>query len=152
MTGPERHLRRLMAVYAVLYLAFGLVLLIYPEGIFRAINRVTEWIGFGNLLDVPTYPFWSVITVSLLFLLALMCYLAYRDINNRLLVELMIFAKLVSSLCQFGYFALSADHPFGFVVGAVVDGFLGTLALVYLLRAGTKVSEGEGSEGPARPG
>ncbi len=132
----ENQLRILMAGYAVIYLAFGLVLLIYPDGIIKMINGITNWLGTGPPLDIPKYPFWAYVTVSLLFLVALICFLAFRDIRNgRQLVWLMIFAKYVSSASQLCYYAFSADHPPGFAIGALIDGFLGTVALVFLLRA-----------------
>ena len=136
MDKRENQLRILMAVYAFMYLAFGLVLLINPDGILKLINRITDWFGVGPPLEIGAHPFWAYVTVSLLFLVALICYLAYRDIRHgRQLVWLMIFAKYVSSVSQLCYFAFSADHPPGFVIGALTDGFLGTVALVFLLRA-----------------
>lgn len=135
MEGPEKQLRVLMAVYAFIYLAFGLVLLVYPQGIMRLINWVTDSVGLHPPVEIPRQPFWSMVCVSLLLTLALICYLAYRDISNRQLVWIMIFAKYVSSLSLTGYMVLSREHPPGFGVGAVVDAFLGTLALVFVLRA-----------------
>lgn len=146
----ENELRVLMAVYAVIYLVFGLFLLIYPEGIFRLINRITGLLGLGGPeLTLPPDPFWAVISVSLLFTVSLISFLAYRDVKNRMLVWIMIFAKYVSCLCQLGYLAISADHPPGFLIGAVVDGFLGSLALIFLLReapAGARGKEPCGAE------
>lgn len=131
----KKHLAILMAAYSLLYLAFGLVLLAYPRGIIKLINEITEWLGAGPPLDIPTYPFWAVVTVSLLLTLSLICYLAFRDVENTTLIWVMIFAKYVSSIGQIGYFAVLSDHPPGFVVGALTDCFLGTVALVFLIRA-----------------
>ncbi|MBU4174393.1 MAG: hypothetical protein KJ686_05760 [Actinobacteria bacterium] len=136
MDRRDNQLRVLMAIYAVMYLAFGLVLLIYPDGILKLINRITDWFGAGPPLEIGAHPFWAYVTVSLLFLVAVICFLAFRDVRNgRQLIWLMIFAKYVSSVSQLGYFAFSADHPPGFVIGALTDWSLGTVALVFLLRA-----------------
>lgn len=136
ITRRENQLRILMAVYALLYLVFGILLLVYPGGILRLINEITGLLGFETPLHIPAHPFWAMICVSLLLLLAVMCYMAYLDIREkRLLVRLMIFAKYTSVACQLLYLVFSRDHPPGFALGAIVDGFLGTLALIFLLRA-----------------
>jgi TRAP-type uncharacterized transport system fused permease subunit len=133
--GPEGQLRILMAAYSVLYLAFGLALLACPGGIISLINWITGSLGLHPPLDIGRHPFWAVVCVSLLLTLSLICYLAYRDIRNRQLVWIMIFAKYVSSFSLLGYLVFSSEHPPGFGLGALVDAFLGTLALVFLLRA-----------------
>lgn len=141
LKGPEKQLRILMAIYAFVYFTFGTVLLVYPRGMILLINRITDSLGIGPPLDIPRYPFWSTVCVSLLFTLALICYLAAREPGNRQLVWIMIFAKYVSSISLIGYLVLSRDHPPGFGIGAIVDGFLGTLALVFVLRATPKATE-----------
>lgn len=135
MKGPKNSLRMLMGVYAFVYLAFGLVLLITPGGVLRLINGITNLLGLSPALKIPPYPFWAMVSVSLLLTLALMCYLAFRDVEKIELVWLMIFAKYASAFCLAGYLLLGRDHPPGFGVGALVDASLGTVALVFLLRA-----------------
>ncbi len=136
MDRRDNQLRVLMVVYAVMYLAFGLVLLIYPDAVIKLINGITNWLGTGPPLDLGAHTLWTCVTFSLLMLLAVMCFLAFRDVRNgRQLIWLMIFAKYTSSLAQLCYFAFSADHPPGFVIGALTDWFLGTVAMVFLLRA-----------------
>ncbi|MBU1670612.1 MAG: hypothetical protein KKF41_16160 [Actinobacteria bacterium] len=135
LKGPEKQLRILMAVYTGIYSAFGLALLVYPRGIIRLINWITDSVGVHPPLAFDRYPFWSMVSASLLFTLALICFLAFRDVENTQLVWIMIFAKYVSSLCLVLYLAFSGGHPPGFGLGAIVDAFLGTLALVFVVRA-----------------
>lgn len=135
MERRENQLRVLMGVYAVIYLVFGVALLVHPQGIIRILNRITDSLGLGSPLLTGPHPFWSIVSVSLLFTLALICFLAYRDISNRQLVWIMIFAKYVSAVCLVGYMALGEGHPPGFGLGAIVDATLGTVALVFALRA-----------------
>jgi len=123
-----------MAVYSFIYFMFGIALLARPARILELINEITEAAG-GSPLDIPADPFWSTISVSLLMLLALMCALAYWDIDtNSNLVWLMIFAKYVSASAQLAYFAFSAQNPLGFLIGAMVDGTLGTFAVIFAVR------------------
>jgi len=126
-----------MAVYSVIYLMFGMILLICPEAILNLINLITDWLGADPRLGTGSHPFWAYVTVSLLFLLAVLCFLAFKDVTNqKQLIWLMIFAKYVSVLSQLCYYGFSADHPPGFVIGALTDFILGTVALVFLVRAG----------------
>lgn len=134
MERREEQLRILMGIYSILYLAFGGVLLFYPRGIMRLMNWITNSLGLHPPLEIPGHPFWSMVCVSLLLTLSLVCYLAFRDIRNRQLVWIMIFAKYVSSLSLTGYLVFSRGHPPGFGIGALVDAVLGTVALVFVLR------------------
>lgn len=145
MEKGKRRLRVLMAVYAVMYSLFGVVLIVYPDGVARLINSITDTLGLGPPLDYGAYPFWATVSVSLLFLVAALSYLGYREVDaNRRLIWLMVFAKYVSAVCQVGYFIFSADHPPGFVVGGLVDWFLGTVATVFLVKAETADGEESG--------
>ena len=138
LSGRERALRNLIALYAVIYFAFGTALLVYPKGVVKLMNHLTGWLGLEPQIEIPSHPYWATVTVSLLLLLAVMCFMAAGDIRGkRQLVWLMVFAKYASSAAQIAYLALSRDHPPGFGLGALVDGFLGTLALVFLLLSRT---------------
>ncbi|MHA1438614.1 MAG: hypothetical protein ACTSPD_13660 [Promethearchaeota archaeon] len=110
----EKIVKHLMRIYSIIFLSFGLVLLIRP-------NLVM------NILGLPYLEghFWSIMAFTFLLLIAT---LSWQASINQEYVKFILFIKFASAITyiSFGLFLLTP----GLIIGGVVDLTLGCIILI----------------------
>ena len=133
--NPLNRLSRLLYVYAVLFAGFGLFILFLEESVFALLNLLQGALGFGSPMDAPAQPFWKYVTISLLWMLGILCVWAARDVaGRREMVQLVIYAKFFSGLLLIGHF-LIAGRITPYLLGGLTDSTLGVILLICFARA-----------------
>lgn len=133
-TKSERHLKALLKIWAILFIAAAVLLAAIPD---IALNYISQ-IGwtFLNFPMPSTHAdsFYLILAVGYLVTLAYLCFMAQRDIILYLnLVPPVILAKFVTSV---GYAVLAIkDFQFLYIAGALVDGMICLVTLYYYRRS-----------------
>jgi len=131
----KKRLARLLTAYAILFFGFGVYILVFESSMFDLLDALQRTSRIGHPMDAPTEPFWKFVSISLLWMLGILCWWSRRDVTEyRNLIQLMIYAKFFSGGLLMAYFLLRGfSSPYFF--GGLTDLSLGTVAAVYFLRA-----------------
>lgn len=123
-TRQERSFIALMRIWAIAFLAAGILFIIAPD---YALNYITR-VGDGLLgwhsppMQLGADRFWLVLAVALLFVLSYLCTIIQRNILRNIgYTRPVILAKIVSSIGFAVCFFLYGRH-FVYLVAAAVDG------------------------------
>lgn len=132
----ERRLRALMRCWAVVFTAMAVVLAFFPERLVVTLDDVgAHWFHWGDpVLTPPADRFFSILSASLLVILALLAYGASQDLRHHLsAVRAILVAKLVSSaLYTLAFFTITSTFAYG--IGAVADGTIFLVTYYYYRR------------------
>lgn len=132
----ERRLRALLRCWAVVFTVMAIVLAFFPERLVVTLNGVgAQWFHWDDpVLTPPTDRFFSILSASLLVLLALLAYGASQDLRHRLsAVRAILVSKLVSSaLYALAFFTVTSAFAYG--IGVVADGMIFAVTYYYYRR------------------
>lgn len=116
LSSAEVSLRRLMQVWAGLFLFGGLYFLLLPDRLLRDLNATGTLIGLGAIeiqAGLGSEEFWRVLAVAMMFTIATASWITARDVrHNRAAVIPIVVSKLTSSSLGLAYFALSGAGAF----------------------------------------
>lgn len=142
LTSAEQRFRLWMQISVVMY-GLGLPLFLLLGGQIAAFLNGLP----GSLMQLPPWPaagtgpavgFWQVLGISLMSILALLCWHIACDVRRHgPVIIALLGAKLTSTVCYAGLFLGTGNWAFG--VGAITDGsiFLLTWILWFLASPGT---------------
>lgn len=125
-----------MRCWAVVFTAMAVVLAFFPERLVMTLNDIgAHWFHWDDpVLAPPTDRFFSILSASLLVILALLAYGASQDLRHRLsAVRAILVAKLVSSaLYALAFFTIARTCAYG--IGVVADGMIFAITYYYYRR------------------
>jgi len=130
-------LKNWMIVSVVLYVGGGLNFAFGQNRLLEGINKVSLWLFKDRLPLIPasTEKFWLVLTTSMMLMLVVCCGLAAHGIEKYyLLVIPVLFSKACSTTLYLGLFSFQKRY-FAYLVGALTDGPLFVITLIFYLRA-----------------
>ena len=134
--NPQERLSRLLIVYSIFYTGFGFFALFLGSYTFVILNFLQETTRIGNpLTDASDEQLWKCVSISLLWMLGILCRWASKDVNaGKHLIQLMIYCKFFSAFLLIIHF-FHAGFVTPYLFGGLVDFSLGLIALIYFLRA-----------------
>lgn len=131
----QKKLSRLLALYAALYTGFGFFILLGEKILFHLLNSLQSFLRMGTPISEPVEPFWKFVSISLLWMLGILCWWAKTDVAaNKKLVQLMIYCKFFSAFLMLVWFAVAGGIT-PYLVGGLTDFTLGAIALAFFLKA-----------------
>ena len=138
LTCPERHLKRLMQVWALLF-GFGAVLFLFAGNL---ILMGGNWISAyflhlkNPLMPMPSEHFWLALTTSMMVTITAIAYHIQRDVvTNKGLTSLLLISKFTSTLVFLGMYFFDAPY-FNYLLGSIFcDGPIFLITLFFYRRA-----------------
>ena len=130
-------LRNWMIVSVILYVGGGFNFLLGQNRLLEQMNRVSTRLFKDRfpLIPASTEKFWLVLTTSMMLMLVVCCTLAAVSVEKYyLLVIPVLFSKACSTTLYLGLFSFQKRY-FAYLVGALTDGPLFAITLIFYLRA-----------------
>ena len=137
MSAEVVMLRNWMIVSVVLYVGGGLNFLLGQNRLLEGMNKVSTRLFRDRLPLIPasTEKFWLVLTSSMMLMLVVCCGLPALNVDKYyLLVIPVLFSKACSTSLYLILFTFQKRY-FAYLVGALTDGPLFVITLIFYLRA-----------------
>jgi uncharacterized protein (DUF362 family) len=136
LTREERHLKAVLLISAVTYLAAGFAFVLAPRLILSFINYFSGVFTPGlALMPLSVERFWLSLAFSMMMTITALCLLGQYNVRkNQGYVVILLIAKTASSLSALGFFIFSARY-FAYLVIFLVDGGIFWITLYFFLKA-----------------
>ena len=137
MTAEMLGLRNWMIVSVVRYVIGGFNFALGQNRLLEWMNKFSGWLFKERLPLIPlsTEKFWLVLTTSMMLMLVVCCGMAAIHVEKYyLLVVPVLFSKCCSTTLYLALFLFQKRH-FAYLVGALTDGPLFIVTLIFFLRA-----------------
>jgi len=137
MTAEMMALRNWMIVSVILYLGGGLNFVFGQNLLLEWMNKFSSRLFKDRLPLIPlsTEKFWLVLTTSMMLMLVVCCGMAAWKVDSYYpLVVPVLFSKACST-CLYLILFLFHQRYFAYLVGALTDGPLCIITLIFFLRA-----------------
>lgn len=116
LTGAENRLRRLMQVWAGLFVFGGFYFLLLPDLLVRDLNATGAFLGLAEIEiqgGTGSEEFWRILGLAMMATIAAASWVAARDVRrHRAAIIPIVVSKLTSSALGLAYFALSGAGAF----------------------------------------
>lgn len=135
VTPAERHLKRLMQAWTVLFGVGASVFLFLGDLVLEGGNRIGVLFGLAPM-PLPAERFWLSLTVSMMATITALAYTVQKDVmaNKRITVFILI-AKMTSTLTLFYFFFADAPY-FNYLMGSIFcDGPIFVVTFIFYRRA-----------------
>jgi hypothetical protein len=124
--------RRIALISAFVFALVGLIFVVFPAAVLHFFN---SWSGLFKLPPAPESEtgFFLILAVAYMYLVTLLAFMIYRNPKQKIYAQLLINAKLASSVLSFGFF-LFQNKFLILLINGVVDGSIGALFLYLKFR------------------
>lgn len=137
LTRQEKHLAILLRIWAACFTVGGLYFLFFQNTLIQQINYISSDVLKLNfsLLPESTEKFWLALTISMMATITVLSCIAQKDIRKNIgyVIPLLI-SKFVSTLFFVLFFFLHIKS-LAYIVGALTDGPIFVITLIFYLRA-----------------
>lgn len=133
-----------MRILGLGYLGAGLAFFFFPSEVFYLINVGPKVFKMFQDIPEPSEHFWLSLTFSMMMMLTLIAVYSSFQPKNRALILVHLLSKLTST-AAFIYCFFKNAKLFAYIAGAVLDGGIFLLVLVFFIRMLAA------SENPAKP-
>ena len=136
LTTEERHLKKLLQIWAIVFLIAGLFFVFFPNLVVGSLNNISQkWTPKLPLLPLSDDRFWIVLMFSLMITLTFLCYSAQDDLIRRKdLVQFILISKITSSLFFLIFFFVDR-MALAYLVGTLVDGSIFVVTWIFYSQA-----------------
>lgn len=136
LTKQEKQLVILLRIWAISFFITGLYFLFFQNELIRQINFFSTDILKLNLPLHPETPdkFWLALTISMMATITVLSYIAQKDIRKNIgyVVPLLV-SKFVSTFFFILFYFIHIHSP-AYIVGALTDGSIFIITLIFYLR------------------
>ncbi len=136
ITKEEKQLVVLLRIWIFCFALGGLYFLLFQNQLIARINYISSEVLKLNLPPLPesTEKFWLALTISMMATITALSYIAQRDIRKNIgyVIPLLI-SKFVSTFFFIIFFFLHVP-ALAYIVGALTDGPIFVITLIFYLR------------------
>lgn len=160
LTKEENHLRLVLQLSAITYLAAGLAFALFPRPILRLIDGFGAYFrlipALGDPIPYADAHFWLSLAFSMMMTITYLCYMAQFNVRkNKGFVKALLVAKAASSLSSLGFILLHKPAYFASLVILLVDGSIFLITFYFYNKANQSLtkaqSPGSGEAKPPQP-
>lgn len=133
MDNDKKSFYKIMSlVLAVLFACVGMIFLLMPGGVIGFFNTISRSFGMREA-PLTGYQFFLILAAAYMYTVTLLAWLMFRFHENKTYPQLLVHAKVISSLLSFLFFIF--HQPFlVYLTNGVVDGAIAVLVIVMYLR------------------
>jgi len=138
-TKAERQLVILLRIWTISFIITAIYFLLFQNDLIKHLNYISTNMLKLNLDPLPesTEKFWLALTLSMMATISALSYLAQKDIRKNIgYVIPLLLSKFVSTFFFVLFFFLHLK-AFAYIVGALTDGSIFIITLVFYLRCKT---------------
>ncbi|MDD5190942.1 MAG: hypothetical protein PHE50_07870 [Dehalococcoidales bacterium] len=121
-------------VCMLIFAAVGLLFLLIPDQVLGLFNSLSAAFGLPES-PATGWNFYLILAAGYMYMVTVLAFLMYRHPENKYFAQLLVHAKIASSLLSLAFFFLHA-HYLIYLANGMIDGLIGVTALILSRKTG----------------